>query len=284
MCFDDQDCIPRRAFLQVAVAAAAAVAAKSATGAQRLPKKSLDDPTIIHKSITFRNQTDVIEGYLARPKAQGSHRLVIVLHGNAAIPEDIRNTAAQLGQAGFVGLAVSSTSREPDPSKISREFVVSERYIKRYLQDAQAGIDYLMTQPFVSKDNIGLVGFCGGGYTAFRLALISAQVRAIVAFYAPPISYASYTSTTDQRPQLLSFIDQIKVPIQCHFGTNDEIIPMKDVEQFVEKLPKPRVKAEVFRYLGADHGFANYTNSTYRASAARLAERRMIRFLKFHLN
>src|SRR5688500_9022063 len=105
---------------------------------QQEPKKALDDPTIIHGAVTFKNGAELIDGYLASPKATGQYRVVVILHGNAGLPEDIRNTAAQVAQAGFVGLAVSCTSREPDPSQIPRDFLRSNSFGERYMRDTQA--------------------------------------------------------------------------------------------------------------------------------------------------
>jgi hypothetical protein len=95
---------------------------------QQEQKKALDDPTILHEAVIFKNGADIIDGYLARPKAAGQYRAVVILHGNAGLPEDIRNTAAQVAQAGFVGLAVSCTSREPDPSQIPGDFLRSNSF------------------------------------------------------------------------------------------------------------------------------------------------------------
>lgn len=165
MCLEcDDKKMSRRNFLAFSTVAVAGITLQPCSFPQNEQKKALDDKKILHELVKFKNGADDIEGYLARPKKKGNFRGVLVLHGNAALPEDIRNTAAQMARLGFVGLAVSSTSREPDTSKISREFLMSDAYIKRYIADAQAGVEFLKTQPFFKlSDGLGIVGFCGGG-------------------------------------------------------------------------------------------------------------------------
>lgn len=284
MCIEcEKESLTRRSFLTnlSAMVAGSAISIKAAN--QTYPERALNDPKVIHRAITFKNGVDTIDGYLARPKARGCYRAVVILHGNAAIPEDIRNVAAQVAQAGFVGLVVSSTSREPDVSKLTREFLSSYRYLERYMQDAQAGIDYLKAQPYIRSKSVGIVGFCGGGIVALMFSVRSAEVDAVVALYAAPFFTPERNSPTDPRPDLITFVKDFKAPVQCHFGTRDHLIPMEDVRKFEAELRRHRIKAELYTYEGADHAFYDYTRANYNPNAAQLAHRRMLRFLKKHL-
>jgi carboxymethylenebutenolidase len=284
MCFDcDKETITRRSFLTSAAVALTATAVEAGTREQRKFKKALNDPDILHGAATFQNGPDTIQGYLARPRTAGRYRAVVILHGNAGLPEDIRNTAAQVAQAGFVGLAISCTSREPDPSKIPRDFLRSNSFGQRYMQDTQAGIAYLKTQPFVRPGGVGMVGFCGGGIVSLMFSTASKDVGAVVALYAAPFVAPENNLPSDPRPHLISFVAKFNVPIQCHYGTRDDYIPLAEVRQFQQEIEKQRAPVELFLYEGAAHGFANYTDSTYNSEAAHLAESRMLAFLRKHL-
>jgi carboxymethylenebutenolidase len=249
-----------------------------------LSNKALDDPAITHAPIVFMNDGIPIDGYLVRPIAQPRAPAVIVTHGNAALPEDMRNAAAQVAQAGFVGLLLDPTSRYPDLTKLSRDFLMSYGYIKLLLSDIQAAISYLSQQSFVESGGVGLVGFCGGGILNIMYAATHAGIRAIVAFYAAPRVAPDANSTTDPRPDMLSFVPQITAPLQWHCGTADEYIPPADVEDFVSALDRNQLSAEVYLYEGARHGFYHYTEPQhYDPVAAALAHQRMITFLQRHL-
>lgn len=277
--------INRRDFLGGVSAVIGGAVLSSAINAQNLPNKALDDPKVIQGDVTFKNGVDTIKGYLARPKKEGKYPAVIVLHGPPGIPEQMKNTAAQMAQAGYIGLSVTSTSREPDPSVLTQEFVCSYRFIKRYIDDAKAGIDYLKTQTFLKPNEVGLIGFCGGGITALIFAAISpADLKAVVALYAAPITYPPCFSPTDPRPDVMTLVDKIKVPVQYHYGTGDDVIPLEDVRKFEQELLKHKVKDKLYIYEGAEHAFCDYTRpALYNAKAAKRSHKRAIKFFKKHL-
>jgi carboxymethylenebutenolidase len=241
--------------------------------------------------VTFKNGSDTIQGYLAKPVAGGRRRAVVINHGNSGIPEDIRNAAAQVAQVGYVALVVDWASRPGDPFPARQEDrgewfnrVRADTFQRQWMRDTQAGIDYLKTQRFVRRGDVGMVGFCGGGYINLRFATISSDVKAVVALYAPPIYIPERNSPTDPKPNLVDFVDRIRVPIQCHYGTADPYIPLEQVRRFEQEIREHRLRAELFLYEGAGHAFCDYTNAdSYRPEAAALAKSRMIQFLRRHL-
>lgn len=285
MCFDCDDVNQsKRAFLKSATTAIAGAALNAQTFGQQTASKALDNPNVIHLPVTFKNGADTIRGYLARPKKEGRFRAVVVAHGNPGIPEDIRNATAQMAELDYVGLAIDWNSRATgDTSKLDKplEFYITDAFNRQNMQDTQAGIDYLKTQSFVKQKKVGIIGFCGGGYLALRLSTVSKDIQAAVAFYAPPVNDALRTSATDPRPNLIAFADKIKIPIQCHFGTQDRIIPFADVTKFEQTLRAHKAKAEVYTYEGAGHAFYDYTRPhLHNPAAAKLAYERMKAFLK----
>jgi carboxymethylenebutenolidase len=300
MCVDDKCSAPetdenssRRSFLAGATAAFIGVVLSSEASAQQNiqpPTKALEDPNIIHGFVSFKSNRDMIEGYQARPKAAGKYRSVIVLHGNLGVTEDHRYTAAQLAQAGFVALAVKRFSRTPELTieELNRSDRSDRRYLsgkfnRQELDDAQAAIDYLKSQSFVRRGKVGMVGFCGGGCQSLLLAAESKNVKAVVAFYAPPILAEQYQVAGDPKPNVMDVISKIKVPVQGHYGTADPLIPVADVKKFDQALRKQGTHSEIYFYEGARHAFCDYTRRNYDAQAAALAKSRMLEFLKRRL-
>ncbi|MBI3407314.1 MAG: dienelactone hydrolase family protein [Planctomycetes bacterium] len=160
-----------------------------AGGEQADVKKALDDPAIVHKAVTFKNGDAEIKGYLVRPRKEGPYPGVIIVHGNPGATDDVRDTACQLAQAGFVGLLVDWGSRAPMPeSKAERAKWVNRitgyTFQKLVLDDIRVAVEYLKSQPFVQPGGIGMVGFCGGGKQALMFSTRSKDVNAVVAFYA----------------------------------------------------------------------------------------------------
>jgi carboxymethylenebutenolidase len=282
MCLEDcGNKSTRRYFLASAGTAFAAIAVGPVLYGQT---ETLEKNGISQELVEFRNGEDPIKGYLAHPKKTGKHRSVLVLHGNPGVSDDIRHTAVKLAEAGFVGLAVSSTSRENDDmERLSREFVMSNRFIKRYVADGQSGIEFLKKKSLYNDKGFGILGYCGGGYTATRFAQADSRVKAVVAFYAAPAFPPERSSQTDPRPNMLEFIEQVKIPIQFHYGTRDGLIPNENVQKLREKLEQTKGKPEIYIYDGAQHGFANIMDNTYHADYAGLAEKRWRKFLQKHL-
>lgn len=266
----------RRDFLASAGVAFGGIALASALFAQT----KTDDEKLVREAVDFKNGDDTINGFLAYPKKREKYRTVLVLHGNAALPQDVTHTAARLAEAGFVGLAVSSTSRENDDlAKLPREFVSSDRFIRRYIADGQAGVEFLKTKSLYNGEGFGVLGYCGGGYAAARFAAADSRVKAVVAFYANPAFPPERNSPTDPRPAMLEFIEEVKIPVQFHYGTSDGLIPNEKVEKLRAKLSAQNRKPEIYIYDGAAHGFAGVGGETYRADYAAQAEKRWRKFL-----
>jgi carboxymethylenebutenolidase len=81
----------------------------------------------------------------------------------------------------------------------------------------------------------------------------------------------------------MDVLDQIKVPVQCHYGGADPIIPLADVQRLERDLQAQGTPTEVYIYEGAAHAFYDHTRPRFHPGAAKLAHNRMIQFLKKHL-
>jgi carboxymethylenebutenolidase len=291
----------RRSFLGGAFRALAASALVSKVFGRQQPQQpaqpaapleplALRDTSIVQGEVTFKGSDGAqMRAYLARPKAAGRHRAVLVYWPNPGITDDLRNTAAQLVQGGFVGLAFDTYSRDPDltanQARARFEYIGSRAFDELNRRDGAAGLDYLRRQPFVRRAPFGLVGFCGGARQALvHSADAPAEVAAVVAFYAPPVLGAAYQSPRGPfKLDVMDVLDRIRAPVQYHYGTADPFIPAADVDRMERDLKAQGTPLELFRYEGAAHAFYDYTRPRFRPDAAKLAHARMIQFLQKHL-
>jgi carboxymethylenebutenolidase len=260
----------------------------SATDADTQDKpRALSDPGIAHGRVEFPSGDDRIDGYLARPKRNGRFHPVVVIPGSWIIEPYIPETVAMLAQAGYVALAVNvfhffpkvSSYDEADriPWETTQELVRKFYRDERVWQDVEAGIRYLEAQNFTRPGANGLLGFCGGGTSALLSAAQTKRSLAVVAFYAPVA-----LKIPDRRTPL-EVVNQIRVPVQGHYGKRDQGIPLSDVEQFERELEKQHTETEIYRY-DAGHGFFAYNREeSYQSAAARLAWDRSLAFFKRHL-
>jgi carboxymethylenebutenolidase len=280
--------ISRRCFLCGVAATSAATALGSTIDAvpQDEPR-AVSDPSIAHGKVEFASGDDRIDGYLARPKREGRFHPAVVIPGSWIIEPYIPETVAKLAQAGYVALAVNvfhffpkvSNYDEADrvPWETTQELVRKFYRDERVWQDVEAGIRYLEAQDFTRPGATGLLGFCGGGTSALLSAAQTKRSLAVVAFYAP------LALKIPDRKTPLEVVNQIRVPVQGHYGKRDQGIPLSDVARFEQELKKQRTETEIYQY-DVGHGFFAYNREdSYQPAAARLAWARSLAFFKRHL-
>lgn len=262
--------LDRRRFLAGATMAVAGWV--TAAGQSRPPTRVLDNPTVLHGPVEFSRPGFAVGGYLARPKAAGRHRAVLVVAGNLITEEYIPNTCAALAVAGFVGLAPNIFHPVP-PNATAQEMnrALANRTDADYLADIRAGEEFLRQHESVAPGGVGILGFCSGGRRALLYAAQVEGVRAVVSFHT-----ASMTTPAE--------VTRVKVPTQLHHGTGDRVSPSSVSQVLAEQLEKQGTPVELFLYEGADHGFLAYTREPeYNPNAAQLAWSRTTAFLRRHL-
>ncbi|HEU0047880.1 MAG TPA: dienelactone hydrolase family protein, partial [Nitrososphaera sp.] len=260
MCIDcEEEGVTRRSFLTGATIAIAGAAFASKAAGQQSAQASLNDPNIILEQVVFQSGTDPIQGFLARPKKVGRYRIVLIAHGNPGVPEDIKFTAAELAKAGFVSLVYDWASREPRPAGpqerdnwVTR--ITSYKFIKLEMQDLQAGINYLKEQSFAKRERVGVVGFCGGGRLAYLFSTQSKDVKALISLYGPVV-YHINNPKADPVPNVLEMVNQIKVPVQGHYGLLDKVALAEDAKLFEKEMRAQKTPVEMYYYEGAGHSF-----------------------------
>jgi len=279
VCIDatcDNSLTGRRSFLIGATATVANFGILQPEGANsqttQPETRVLDSPGIAHGRVTFKHGgKDTIDGYIARPKADGVYTAALVIAGNRITEEYIPNTCAALALAGFVGLAPNIFHTLPDSARTPEEMrkALVDHTDLDVLADIQAGADYLRGQTFVKAGGIGIVGFCYGGRMAMLFAARSSEVDVVVPFHPGKVTRAE--------------VSRLKSPVQVHCGTTDRNVPVADIRELEKMLQAQATPVEAHLYEGADHGFLAYTRPYYKPDAAKLAWARTIQFLGKHL-
>ena len=266
----------RRSFLISATATVASLRVPPPQGVNSQAKQPetrvLDNPNITHGRVTFKHSgKDTIDGYLARPKADGVYPAVLVIAGNRITEEYIPNTCGALALAGFVGLAPNIFHTLPDSARTPEEMrkALADHTDLDVLEDIQAGANYLRGQTFVKASGLGILGFCYGGRMAMLFAARSREIDVVVPFHPGKVMPAE--------------VSRLKSPVQVHCGSTDRNVPVADVRELEKMLQAQATPVEVHLYEGADHGFLAYTRPYYKPDAAKLAWARTIEFLKKHL-
>lgn len=135
------------------------------------------------------------------------------------------------------------------------------------VKDIEALIHYLQRELGCGK--VGLVGFCLGGFMAYRAACRT-DIDASVGYYGVSID------------QNLGESHAIANPLMLHIPTADHFVTPEAQAKIREALaPHPRVT--LHDYGGLDHGFAAETGSRRDEAGAALADSRTEAFFAEHL-
>src|SRR5512145_263584 len=157
------------------VAASATVLASSGltrvvqtAGSAQAPPRAVDDPSIEHGPAEFRSGDGTIDGYLARPKRDGTFPGIVVIPGNWICEPYIPEFAAQLAQAGFAALVVNVYHQFPEVKSWEEASAVpwdtTQAIIREHwtdegmLRDVQGAFDHLRAQTFVAPKRLGITG------------------------------------------------------------------------------------------------------------------------------
>lgn len=268
--------LDRRAFMRTlrtlagSGAAAAAIApllAASKAAAEVVPA---DDGRLTMTDLTYRGAPADIKAYAAMPKDATKLPAVIVIHENRGLNNHIRDVTRRLALEGFLAMApdlLSPSGGTPDDEDKARE-MIGQISADIYGSNLLAAVEFLKTHPN-STGKVGAIGFCWGGGQVNRLATMSPDLLAGVAYYGaqPPADDVA----------------KIKASLMLHYAGLDDRIN-KGIDAYKVALEANKKDFQIFVYEGVNHAFNNDTSAArYDKQAADLAWSRTVEFLKSKL-
>lgn len=267
--------IDRRAFLEraarFAVAGVTAHALLDALNprfaeAQQIPPK---DPRIVSSFVELPAPKGYgkVRTYQVKPaKASGKLPIVLVVHENRGLNPHIEDVTRRVALEGFLAIAPDALfplGGYPGNEDKARELFGT-------LDQAKTREDFVTTAQALKRDprgngKLGVVGFCYGGGIAHLLATKLPDLDAAVPFYG--------MSPAPEEAK------KVKAALLVQLAESDERINAA-WPAYEEALKAAKVKFEVHRYPGTQHGFNNDTTPRYDEAAAKLAWKRTIDLFK----
>lgn len=271
---DDEEDQPatRRDFLASALGVTVSALA---TGGMAHAAASVRD--IEGKGLTIDNQGTLLPAYTATPMGSDIRTTVVILHDRPGIPRDLQELARDVARIGFVALVIDCAMRGTAKISTHPDAVLSEAFTRDVQSDVRAGIVTLNGNgPHVNP--IVIVGIGAAGYTALRMALNDPLgIVGVITLYTP--IEAPQKSNTDPRPDLITMLGRLNVPVQFHAGTADPAITQEQLNwlgRFVAIEPDRR---ELYLYSGAGYGFYLPSGDGYDKGYQILARKRWQDFL-----
>jgi carboxymethylenebutenolidase len=228
-----------------------------------------DDARLAIDTVSYDAQATRISGYLARLKSKDRRPAVIVIHENRGLNAHIQDIARRLALEGFLAYAVDmlsplgGTPADEDkardmfgalnPDETARRIAAAVPFLEKHAE---------------STGKVGVVGFCWGGGMVNRIAVLSPDLKAGVAYYGaqPPAEQ----------------VKSIKAPLLLHYAGLDQRINA-GIPAYEAALKAAGKRYAIYVYPDVNHAFNNDTSNRYDKPAAELAWSRTIAFFKENL-
>jgi carboxymethylenebutenolidase len=194
---------------------------------------------------------------------------VLVVHENRGLNphiEDIARRIALDGYDAFAPDALTPLGGYPGDEDKARE-LFGKLDQEKTREDFLAAYALLKARPDCTG-KIGAVGFCYGGGMVNFLATHVPDLAAAVPFYG-----------SQPKPEDVA---NIKAPMLINYADKDDRINA-GIPAFEEALKANKIKYEIFKYEGTQHGFNNDTTPRFDKNAAALAWKRTMDFFKKNL-
>jgi fermentation-respiration switch protein FrsA (DUF1100 family) len=139
--------------------------------------------------ISFKNRNIDLVGNIYfpnEPDATKAYPAIVLATPGSSVKEQIGAIYAEkLAERGFVALAFDPSYQGESGGEPRDLEDPSAR-----VEDIHCAVDYLMTQPFVEEERVGLLGICAGGGYAINAALTEHRIKAIGTVVANDIGRA----------------------------------------------------------------------------------------------
>jgi dienelactone hydrolase len=190
-----------------------------------------------------------LSGWVYRPKGEGPFPAIVLAHPCNGVSGHTHAWGQLLASWGYVTLAPDSFGPRGEKSVCGRGMAVTGQM---RVADVAGALDWLNAQPFVRKNDIGLIGHSHGGWTTMRavqgnFGLAQRGLRAAVAYY-PSCS--------------AQFDRNVSVPLLILIGDKDDWTPAENCR---------RLQAAGFAHPGLVE--AVYYPDAYHSFDARIGDR-----------
>lgn len=208
-----------------------------------------------------------MKGLISWPKSKKTKLPgIVVVHENRGLNPYIEDTARIAALDGFVTLApdaLTPLGGYPGNDDEGRE-MQRQRDRNSMLEDFIAAFEYLKIHP-ECNGQVGVVGFCFGGWISNMMAVRIPDLKAAVPFYG------GQPSDED--------VPKVNAPILLQYAELDKRVN-EGWPAYEAALKENDKEYLAYIYPGVNHGFHNNTTPRYDKEAADLAWKRTIDFFQ----
>lgn len=219
---------------------------------------------VITENVNYFENTN---GFLAKPSSGENYPGVIMIHEWWGLNDNIMEMAKQLASQGYTVLAVDLYQGQIATTQDKARELVTSINQEKAINNMKAAKNYLKENQ--NADKIASLGWCFGGGQSLQLAL-NEELDATIIYYGNLVM--------DEAK-----LKSINWPVLGIFGSEDQSIPVNDVNQFDLALDSLAIKNEIYIYDGVGHAFANPSGMNYAPDETRDAWMKTLAFLEKNL-
>jgi dipeptidyl aminopeptidase/acylaminoacyl peptidase len=231
------------------------------------------------EEIWFKSSLDgrKIQGWIIKPPdfdPSKKYPLILHIHGGpfANYGDRFQLEMQFMATSGYVVLYTNPRGS----TSYGEEFgnLIHHAYPGDDFYDLNSGVDALVAQGFIDKQNLFVTGGSGGGVLTCWMIGRTDRFRAAVTLY-PVINWYSWVLTSDissfglkywfpgmpwdevehyEKRSLLSVVKNVKTPTMVMCGEVDWRCPISESEQYYQALKQQGVEAVLVRFPNESHG------------------------------
>lgn len=232
---------------------------------------------MIKNTISYTDQNDHLEGFVAYSDHQKKQPLVILCHAWAGRDAFICEKAELVANWGFVGFALDMYGKgilgksKEENAALKKPFMEDRQLLQRRVLK---GFETACSLPYVDSTKVAVLGFGFGGVCALDLARSGAGLKGVISVYG------HYDT-----PKKVA-IQPIKSKILILHGYNDPVSPLEELLTFQKEMDRDKVDWQTHLFGNTVHAFTNplandaASGIKYHAESAQSAWQAIENFLK----
>ena len=196
--------------------------------------------------------------FVAHPREERAHPVVLFYMDAPGIREELRDMARRIAAEGYfvvlpnlyyrdVQTASAEYAQTPVDKRITYARHINNRLV---MQDTEAMLNYVASDPAADETRVGAVGYCMSG--AFVLAASGtypARIRCAASIYG-----VNLVTDGDDSPHLLA--DRVAGELYFACAEHDDYVPGHVIDELQSHLDAAAVNYRLEWYPGTRHGFA----------------------------
>lgn len=230
------------------------------------------------------HQAETIEGYLARPHADGPVPGVIVIHEAFGLVQHTRELVHKFAAAGYMALAPNLYSRTGvfDPADMRAVMqAMGGLPDAQAIGDLEGAANYLKSMP-ACNGRIGSIGHCSGGRHSLLFACNTRSLAAAVTCYGGRVIPDELTPAMPKA--VIDLVPDLSCPLLGLFGEADANPSPEHVARLESELKRHGKEYEFKSYPApVGHGFFADYRPSYNQEAAVDGWERIFAFFEKHL-